>query len=177
MVIVFIYASTVFVFSARLFGHKVYLRNLRTDFLRTTFREVSMREQKLKTGLDVVVTICCHGDDGFGCGMVLVLHPRVVLIQQLRERRRFGQQLADHVPADVGRLLEPEDAEDLGLDAVEPHLPAVLPELTGGALLPALRQQPGGLVHLRRKARREEDGQTEQEQHLGGKRSSDLTPG
>ena len=75
--------------------------------------------------------------------MVRVLHPWIVLVQQLRKRRRFGQQLADHVSADVGSLFQSEYAEDLGLDAVEPHLLAVLPEVAGRALLRALCQQPG----------------------------------
>lgn len=99
--------------------------------------------------------------------MILVLHPRVVLVQELRQRRRLREQLADHVPADVGRLFQPQDAQDLGLDAVEPHLLAVLPEIAGRALLTALRQQLGGLVHLHGKHRREVDGQTEQVQHPG----------
>ena len=68
----------------------------------------------------VLVTLGSHGDDGLCRGVVLVLHPRVVLVQELRQRGRFGEQLADHVPADVGGLLEPQDAEDLRLDAVEP---------------------------------------------------------
>lgn len=96
-----------------------------------------------------LITLGGHGDDGLGGGVVLVLYPRIVLVQQLRERRRFGQQLADHVPADVGGPFQPENAEDLGLDAVEPHLLAVLPEVAGRALVPAVRQQPGGLVRLR----------------------------
>lgn len=100
--------------------------------------------------------------------MVLLLHPRVVLVQELRQRRRFGQQLADHVPADVGRLLEPQDAQDLRLDDVEPHLLAVLPEVAGRALLPALRQQPGGLVHLHGRSRTEE-AHDDEEEHPGAK--------
>lgn len=95
--------------------------------------------------------------------MVFVLHSWIVLVQELRERRRFGQQLADHVPADVGSLLQSQNAEDLRLDAVEPHLLAVLPEVAGRALLPALRQQPGGLVHLHCG----DDGQQKKEQHPG----------
>lgn len=106
-----------------------------------------------------IFTLRGHGDDGLCRGMIFVLHPRVVLVQELRQRRRFREQLSDHVSADVGRLFEPQDAEDLGLDAVEPHLFAVLPEVAGRALLSALRQQLGGLVHLHGKARREEDGQ------------------
>lgn len=122
------------------------------------------------------LTLGCHGDDGLRRGVVLVLHPRVVLVQQLRQRRRFGEQLADHVPADVGRLFESQDAEDLGFDAVQSHLFAVLPEVAGRALLSALRQQPGGLVlvlvlvELRGDAGGEEDGQAEQEQHPEGRR-------
>ncbi len=119
-----------------------------------------------------LVTLGGHGDDGLRGGVVLVLHTRVVLVQELRQRRRFGQQLADHVPADVGSLFEPQDAEDLRLDAVEPHLLAVLSEVAGRALLSALRQQLGGLVHLHGKARREEDGQAENEEHPGGKKRS-----
>lgn len=95
-----------------------------------------------------LVTLGGHSDDGLCRGVVLVFHPRVILVQELRQRRRFGQQLADHVPADVGSLFEPQDAEDLGFDAVEPHLLAVLPEVAGRTLLSALRQQLGGLVHL-----------------------------
>lgn len=106
-------------------------------------------------------TLGGHGDDGLRRGVVLVLHPRVILVQELRQRRRFGEQLADHVPADVGRLLQPQDAEDLGLDAVEPHLFAVLPEVAGRALFSTLRQQLGGLVQLHGKADREEDDQAE----------------
>lgn len=119
-----------------------------------------------------LVTLGGHSDDGLCRGVVLVLHPRVVLVQELRQRRRFGEQLADHVPADVGRLLEPQDAEDLGLDAVEPHLLAVLPEVAGRALLSALRQQLGGLVRLHGKSRREEEGETEQEEHPAEKKRS-----
>lgn len=118
------------------------------------------------------VTLGGHGDDGLRGGVVLLLHPRVVLVQELRQRRRFGEQLADHIPADVGSLFQPQDAEDLRLDAVEPHLLAVLPEVTGRALLSALRQQLGGLVHLHGKARREEDGQAEKEEHPGEKKGS-----
>lgn len=124
-------------------------------------------------GFDIV-THSGHGDDGLCRGVVLVLHPRVVLVQELRQRRRFGQQLADHVPADVGSLFEPQDAEDLGLDAVEPHLLAMLPEVAGRALLSALRQQlGGGLVHLHGQSRRE-DGQYEKEEHPGEKKRSVL---
>lgn len=120
-----------------------------------------------------IVTHSGHGDDGLCRGVVLVLNPRVVLVQELRQRRRFGQQLADHVPADVGSLFEPQDAEDLGLDAVEPHLLAMLPEVAGRALLSALRQQLGGLVHLHGKSRREYD-QYEKEEHPGEKKRSVL---
>lgn len=119
-----------------------------------------------------LLTLGGHGDDGLRRGVVLLLHPRVVLVQELRQRRRFGQQLPDHVPADVGSLLEPQDAEDLGLDAVEPHLLAVLPEVAGRALLSALRQQLGGLVHLHGGARREEDGHAEEDEHPGEKKRS-----
>lgn len=96
-----------------------------------------------------VVTHGGHGDDSLRRGVVLLLHPRVVLVQELRQRGRLGQQLADHVPADVGRLLQPQDVEDAGLDDVDPHLLAVLSEVADGALVLAVRQQPGGLVHLR----------------------------
>ena len=122
-----------------------------------------------------LVTHGGHSDDGLRGGVVLLLHPRVVLVQQLRQRRRFGQQLADHVPADVGRLLQPQDAEDLGLDAVEPHLLVELPVLAGRALLPALHLQPGGLVRLHGEPRRAEGGQTEQEEHPGGRQDAAVT--
>lgn len=118
-----------------------------------------------------LVTLGGHCDDGLRRGVVLVLHPRVVLVQELRQRWRFGQQLADHVPADVGSLFEPQDAEDLGLDDVESHLLAVLPEVAGRALLSALRQQLGGTVHLHGKSRRD-DGQHEKEEHPGEKKRS-----
>lgn len=118
-----------------------------------------------------IITHGSHGDDGLCRGMVLVLHPRVVLVQELRQRRRFGQQLADHVPADVRSLFQPQDVQDLGLDAVKPHLLAMLPEVAGRALLSALRQQLGGLVHLHGKSRRE-DGQCEKEEHPGEKKRS-----
>lgn len=104
------------------------------------------------------ITLSGHGYDGFRGGVVLVLHPWIVLVQELRERRRLGQQLADHVSADVGSLFQSEYAQDLGLNAVQPHLLAVLPEVAGRALLPALCQQPGGLVHLHGKPCRD-DGQ------------------
>lgn len=104
---------------------------------------------KLATVGFAVVTHGGHGDDGLRRGVVLLLHPRVVLVQELRQRGRLGQQLADHVPADVGRLLQPQDVEDAGLDDVDPHLLAVFPEVADGALVLAVRQQPGGLVHLR----------------------------
>lgn len=99
--------------------------------------------------------------------MLLVLHPQVVLVQQLRQRRRFGDELADHVPADVGRLLQPQDAEDLRLDAVESQQLAVLPEVTGRALLQAVRQQLGGLVDLHGEAHGEAE---EEEQHPAGRK-------
>lgn len=105
--------------------------------------------------------------------MVFVLHPWVVLVQELRQRRRFGEQLADHVPADVGSLFETQYAEDLGLDAVEPHLLAVLPEVAGRALLSTLHQEPGGLVHLHGKSCRD-DSQYEKEEHPGEKTRSAL---
>lgn len=130
----------------------------------TLRRGAEQRRRRKKNAKDFwfgLVTIGGHSDDGLRRGTVLVLHPRVVLVQELRQRRRFGEQLADHVPADVGSLFEPQDAEDLGLDAVEPHLLAVLPKVAGRALLCALRRQLGGLVHLHGKARREEDGQAE----------------
>lgn len=74
--------------------------------------------------------------------MVLVLHARVVLVQELRQRRRLGQQLTNHVPADVGSLLQPQDAEDLGLDELEPQLFTLLPEIAGRALLSIFCKQP-----------------------------------
>lgn len=144
--------------------------------LRTAFREgaeqnkQTNKQKHMKCFWFGLVTLGGHGDNGLRRGVVLVLHPRVVLVQELRQRRRFGQQLADHVSADVGCLLEPQDAEDLRLDAVEPHLLAVLPEVAGRALLSALRQQLGGLVHLRGKGRREESGQAEKKEHPGGKK-------
>lgn len=112
-----------------------------------------------------MLTLGGHGDDGLGRGAVLVLYPRVVLVQQLRQRWRFGEKLADHVPADVGSVLQPQDAQDLGLDAVEPHLLAVLPEVAGRALLSDVRQQPGGLVHLQRKSCGEDGGHAEEQEH------------
>lgn len=121
-----------------------------------------------------LITLGGHGNDGFRRGVVLVLHPWIVLVQELRERRRFGQQLADHVSADIGSLFESKYAEDLGLDAVEPHLLAVLPEVAGRALLPALCQQPGSLVHLHGKPRRD-DGQHEKDEHPGEKKFSAVT--
>lgn len=102
--------------------------------------------------------------------MLPVLHPRVVLVQQLRQRRRLGDELADHVPADVGRLLQPQDAEDLGADAVEPQLLAVLPKVAGRALLQAVRLQRGGLVRLRGAARGEQRGEGEEEEHPAGRK-------
>lgn len=121
-----------------------------------------------------LVTRCCHCDDGLRGCVVLVLHPRIILVQQLCQRRRFGDQLADHIAADVGRLFQPQDAEDLRLDAVEPHLLAVLPEVAGRTLLSALPQQPGGLVNLHGKTRRgkEDNGnaQAEREEHAGEKK-------
>lgn len=117
------------------------------------------------------ITLSGHGYDGLRGGVVLVLHPWVVLVQELRERRRLRQQLADHVSADVGSLLQPENAQDLGLNAVQPHLLAVLPEVAGRALLPALCQQPGSLVHLHGKPRGEE-GQHSQDKHPGEKKLS-----
>lgn len=139
------------------------------DLKRSRAKKRTEHVEDFRFGL---LTLGGHGDDGLRRGVVLLLHPRVVLVQELRQRRRFGQQLPDHVPADVGSLLEPQDAEDLGLDAVEPHLLAVLPEVAGRALLSALRQQLGGLVHLHGGARREEDGQAEEDEHPGEKKRS-----
>lgn len=56
-----------------------------------------------------------HGDYGLCGGVVFILFHKlilgrrvsleVVVVQELLERRRLGQQLIDHLPADVGRLL------------------------------------------------------------------------
>lgn len=127
--------------------------------------------KRTKKGL---ITLGGHGNDGFRGGVVLVFHPWVVLFQQLRERRRFGQQLADHVPADVGSLLQSEYAEDLGLDTVESHLFAVFPKVAGRALLPTLSQQPGSLVHLHGKPCGG-DGQRQKDEHPGEKKLGAVT--
>lgn len=119
------------------FTHRIYARFCFTHGFQTGKWEQEAKLTVLGFGL---VTLGGHRDDGLRRGVVLVLHPRVVLVQELRQRWRFGQQLADHVPADVRSLLEPQDAEDLGLDDVEPHLLTVLPEVAGRALLSALRQ-------------------------------------
>lgn len=140
-----------------------------TNFTHGFYARTFPEQSAIKGNINAVwlrsLTVGGHSDDGLRRSDVLVLHPRVVLVQELRQWRRFGEQLADHVAADVGRLLEPQDAEDLVLDAVEPHLFAVLPEVAGRALVPAVRQQPGGLVRLHGGGRREEDGETEEEQH------------
>lgn len=115
-----------------------------------------------------LITLGGHGDDGFGRGVILVLYPWIVLVQELRKWRCLRQQLADHVSADVGSLFESEYAQDLGLDAVEPHLLAVLPEVAGRALLPTLCQHPGSLVHLHGKPCRD-DGQHDKDKHNGEK--------
>lgn len=119
-----------------------------------------------------LVTLSGHGDDDLRGGVLLFLHARVVLVQDLRQRRRFGQQLADHVPADVGSLFESQDTQDLGLDAVEPHLLAVLPEVTGRTLLSTFHQYLGGLVHLLGTTRREEESQAQKEEHPAEKKGS-----
>lgn len=146
---------------------------LRTGFTREKLKSFFFFFLKYENVLVCLVTLCSHCDDGLGSCVLLVFHPRVVLVQQLRQRRRFGEQLADHVAADVGRLLQTQDAEDLRLDAVEPHQLAVLPEVAGRALLSALPEQLGSLVHLHGETRRgeeeEEDGQAEREEHAGEK--------
>lgn len=124
------------------FTHWIYAR------ISLLYAPTTKKKEHLEDFCFGLVTLSGHSDDGLCRSVVLVLHPRVVLVQELRQRRRFGQQLSDHVPADVWSLLEPQDAEDLGLDTMEPHLFAVLPEAAGRTLLSTLRQQLGGLVHL-----------------------------
>lgn len=86
-----------------------------------------------------------HGDHGLRGGVVLILFHKLVLgrrvslevvvVQELLERRRLGQQLIDHLPADVGRLFQAQLAQDLGLDGLQSQHFALLPPHTGGALV------------------------------------------
>lgn len=105
----------------------------------------------------ILLTLRGHGDHRLRGGVVLILlHElvlgrrvslEVVVVQELLERRRLGQQLIDHLPADVGRMLQPQLAQDLGLDGLQPQHFALLPPNAGGALVRAgvlvQQRQPG----------------------------------
>lgn len=95
----------------------------------------------------MLLTLRGHGDDRLGGGVVLVLlHElvlgrrvplEVVVVQELLERRRLGQQLVHHLPADVGRLLQAQLAQNLRLDGLQSQHFALLPPHAGGALVGA----------------------------------------
>lgn len=141
------------------------------SFLRTALRtglslRTTMHRRRSKEGkrLFRILTHSGHGNDGFRRGVVLLLHPRVVLVQELRQRRRFGQQLANHVAANVGCLLQSQDVKDARLDDVDAHLFTVLPEVADGTLVLAVRrEQPGAVIALLRDSRRENGGGGEQQ--------------
>lgn len=93
----------------------------------------------------LLLTLRGHGDHGLRGGVILILLHKlilgrrvsleVVMVQKLLERRRLGQQLIDHLSADVGRLLQTQFAQDLGLDGLQSQNFALLPPNTGGALV------------------------------------------
>lgn len=104
------------------------------------------------------LTLRGHHHDGLGDGVLVVLvHDRVpvvvpqdvVLVQQLLQRRRPGQELLDHIAADVGRLLHAQLAQDLGLDGVQAHAFDLLAHVAGGARFRLLLRPAGRLLRLR----------------------------
>lgn len=120
-----------------------------------THDDAQAKEQRGGAWLCRILTHSGHGNDGLRRGVVLLLHPRVILVQELRQRRCLGQQLANHVAAYVGRLLQSQDVQDAGLDDVDAHLLTVLPEVADGTLVLAVhREQPGAVVALLRDSRR-----------------------
>lgn len=100
------------------------------------------------------LTFSSRQHDPLGDGvLVIFLHHRVpvvvphhvVLVEELLQRRRLGQELLHHLPADVRGFFHPQFAQDLGFDGVESHGLRLLPHLAGGALAQVLRAGGGQL--------------------------------
>ena len=56
------------------------------------------------------------------------------MVQELLQRGCLGQELVDHLAADVWRMFQPELAKDLGLDGLKPEHLALFPPHARGAL-------------------------------------------